>query len=87
MNVQEIQPKRASQINKIIVKQSVLFYAEAWKNRNDIMHNQDNYRTFVIDWYNKVVALIERDNRPEMLKYLRAQRLNVDRCDSAYIHQ
>jgi len=72
VNVQEIQPKHVSQINKIIVKQSVLFYAEAWKNRNDIMHNKDNYRTFVIDLYNKVIALIERDNRPKMLKYLRA---------------
>ena len=85
--MQEIQPKRVSQINKIIVKQSVLFYAEAWKNRNDIMHNQDNYRSFVIDWYNKVIALIERDNRPKMIKYLRAQRLNIDRCESTYIRQ
>ena len=86
-NVQEAQPKRMHSINKIVIKQSVIFYAEAWKHRNEIKHDPEKCRPFVIDWYNKVVELIENDNRPEMNKYLRAQRLNVQACDNACIRQ
>ena len=70
MNVQEYQPKRISIINKIIIKQSVLFYAKAWKHRNEVMHDPAKYCLFVIDWYKNVVESIERDNKPEMHKYL-----------------
>ena len=56
--------KKVGIINKIIVKQSVLFYTEVQKYRNEVMHDPDKYRLFVIKWYEKVVESIERDNRP-----------------------
>ena len=83
VDMQENQPRRMHVLNKLIIKQSVLFYAEAWKHRNEVLHNPDNYRTHAIAWCNKVVESIESDNRPEMRKYLRSQRIDVDRCDSA----
>ena len=83
VDVQENQPRRTHVLNKLIIKQSVLFYAEAWKHRNKALHNPDNYWTHAIAWCNKVVESIESDNRPEMRKYLRSQRIDVDRCDSA----
>ena len=49
------------------------------------MHDPDKYRSFVIKQYKKVVESIERDNRPQMYKYLRVQRINVDQCDGVYI--
>jgi len=36
-------------VNKIIVKQRVVFYSKVWKNRNDVMHNSGRYREHVID--------------------------------------
>ena len=48
----------------------MLFYAEAWKHRNEVLHHPEIYRSYVIEWYNKVVESIENDNRPEMRKYL-----------------
>jgi len=85
MNILENQPRRIHLLNKIIIKQSVLFYAEAWKHRNEVLHHPETYRSYVIEWYNKVVESIENDNRPEMRKYLQAQKLEVENCDSAYI--
>ena len=41
-NVQEAQPKRMHSINKIVIKQSVIFYAEAWKHRNEIKHDPES---------------------------------------------
>ena len=85
INVLDNQPRRIHLLNKIIIKQSVLFYAEAWKHRNEVLHHPETYRSYVIEWYNKVVESIENDNRLEMCKYLRAQKLEVENCDSAYI--
>ena len=42
------------------------------------MHNPEKYRSYVIEWYNKVVESIEKENRLEMHKYLRAQRLDLE---------
>ena len=87
VNVQEYQPKRISIINKIIVKQSVLFYTKAQRYRNEVMHDLAKYSLFVIDWYKNVVESIEQDNKPEIHKYLQVQRLNIDQYDGAYIRQ
>ena len=70
INVLDNQPRRIHLLNKIIIKQSVLFYAEAWKHRNEVLHYPETYRSYVIEWYNKVVESIENNNRPEMCKYL-----------------
>ena len=35
-------------INKIIVQNSVEFYSEAWKQRNDILHDPEFYKLYVL---------------------------------------
>ena len=44
VNAQEEKPRKVSIINKIIVKQSVLFYGEVWRNRNEVIHNLEKFR-------------------------------------------
>ena len=45
------------------------------------------FKSFVIDWHKNIIDLIDRENRPAMKKYLRAQKINADRCDDACIRQ
>ena len=63
----------------------VLFYAEIQKVRNGKSHNLTVYRLLVINWYNNIKNMIVDSNEPEMRKYIRAQRLNVDKYNLSYI--
>jgi len=62
VNAGIIQPKKMHTLNKLIIKQSVTFYLEAWRHK---------YREFVDNWYKNVKEMIEKDNCPEVLKYMR----------------
>ena len=66
-------------LNKIIVRQSVLFYAEAWRHRNEVLHEPLKYKSFVIELYKNI--------GPEMKRYLSAQEINVGNCDNACTSQ
>ena len=72
-------------LNKIIVKQSVLFYSKAWVHRNKVLHSAEKYQTHVVNWYNRLVEMIQSGNKPSVKKYVRMQRLNVEKCDTSYI--
>ena len=74
-------------LNKIIVRQSMLFYAKAWRYRNEVLHDPLKHKSFVIEWHKKIIDLINRENRPEMKRHVRAQEINIDQCDNAYMRQ
>ena len=85
LNANEYQPRKMHTLNKIIVNHSVKFYSKAWKNRNKVRHNPIKYKEFVKDWYQKVVEMVENDNRPELNKYVRMQQIDVNQCNAAYV--
>jgi len=70
------------QVNRIIVRKSVEFYSRAWKNHNEILHDKQRYRQYMIEWYERIKSKIRNRNEPEIKKYLRAQELEVNRCSS-----
>ena len=84
-DVRDEQTQVMKQMNKIIVKKSVNFYSEAWKHRNEVLHCPEKYKEYVIDWHKKIVRMIESSNKPEMIRYLRMQRIDVSRCSNACI--
>ena len=43
----EPQPKKMHEVNKLIVKYSIIFYSEAWRHRNEIKHDSNKYKEFV----------------------------------------
>ena len=49
VDLEKIQDNVMKRMNKIVVKQCVLFYSKAWKQRNEVFHDSDNHRKFVID--------------------------------------
>ena len=58
--------EKHKEINKILVRNSVTFYSEAWKKRNEVMHDLEKYKSFVCNWYKNVKDMIVRENRPKM---------------------
>ena len=72
-------------INRIIVKSSVTFYSEAWKHRNEVRYKPELYKEFVKSWYRNVCEMVEKDNRPEVTRFVKRQELDLNNCDSAYI--
>ena len=76
---------KMKKINKILVKCSVTFYSKAWKHRNNIMHNIEAYRQFVIQWHKNVIDLIEKSAKPDMRRYLRTYEINAEKCTNSYI--
>ena len=72
-------------VNKIIIKQIIVFYSKAWKNRNDVMHNSGRYREHVIDQDKRLIEEIEKGNKPSIRKYVRMQQLELDKSNTGYI--
>ena len=79
--------KTMKDINKIFVKHSVKYYSKAWKHRNDILHSNEVYRKYVIEWNSNLVSMIQTGNKPEMRKYLRTYVIKVDNCTNSYIQK
>ena len=73
------------QANKIIVRKSAEFYSKAWTNRNKCFHNKEKHRSHVVEWHKRIAKNINEGNRVEMKRYLRSQRIDVERCDSLHI--
>ena len=40
-------------VNKIIVKECVMFYNKCWLQRNEILHSKDIQHDFITKWYKK----------------------------------
>ena len=72
-------------LNKIIMKHSMKFYSQVWKNRNEVKHDPIKYKEFVRNWYNKVIEIVQNNNRPELSRYVWMQEINVDQYDTAYV--
>ena len=74
-------------LNKIIMKHSVRFYSEAWTHRNEVRHEPAKYKEFVIRWYENVKNMGENDDKSDIRRYVQAQEIDIERCDSAHIRQ
>ena len=60
LNVQDDQQMEMKQMNKIIVKISMMFYSKAWQHCNEVLHDKDKYREHVIEWHRRLNKEIER---------------------------
>ena len=84
-NPEKEQSMEMKQVNKMIVKASVLFYSKAWVHRNEMLYNPVKYKEYVVEWHKRIVTLLEQSNRPAMRQYLRVQKIDTDKCSSGYI--
>ena len=59
-----------SQINKIIVKQSIKFYCKAWQHRNESYFNESKYKEYMIEWNSNLINEINNSNKTDMPKMI-----------------
>ena len=85
LNIQQEQEQVTKKLNRIIVKSSVIFYSRVWIHRNEIMHDTSKYREYVIEWYKRLVQKIETGNKLSMRRYIRMQKIDVDKYKTGYI--
>ena len=69
-DLHESQNNAMKSMSKTVVKKYVAFYSNSWSQRNEIFHDSENHRKFAIVWHTKLKENIERENRPEMIKYV-----------------
>ena len=84
-NMSQKQSLGIKRINKMIVKYSVRFYSQVWVHRNEVMHDEQKYQAYVIEWYERIVKEIKKENKPGMKMCLKMQKLNVENSESSYI--
>ena len=84
-NINDPQNVIMKEINRILVRQSVEYYSEAWKQRNDLLHDPNYYKQYIVDWYNNVKNMITNEERMQVQTYLRTQPVDVNCCDASYI--
>ena len=63
------------------------FYLKIRNHYNEVKYNPWKNRGFVVNWYNKIKKIIEINNRPDILKYTRIQKLNIETCNIACINR
>ena len=84
-NINEDQTLALKRINKIIVKQSNLFYSQVWQHRNDMSYNPQKCKEHVKMWHENVVQKVENSDKPEIKRWVRMQQLDLERCDSGHM--
>ena len=50
-----------------------------------MLHDKDKYREHVIEWHRRLNKEIERGQKPIMKKYARKQKIDIEKCNTAYI--
>lgn len=78
INVQEVQPKKMLDLNKIIVKYSVLFKIEVQKHRNEVIHDPEKIKSSMVKWHENMKNMIINEDRPEMKYHMRMQEINAE---------
>ena len=85
LNANQSQSHMMKKLNKINVKYGVIFYSKPWIHRNEIVHDDEKFREFVIDWHKRIVSDIEKGNKLNMRRHMRLQKLDVKKCDMKHI--
>ena len=51
LNMQDEQWLETKQMNKVVVKISMMFYSKVWQHRNEVLHDNRKYHEYVIEWH------------------------------------
>ena len=70
VNTEQVQINYIRKVNRIIIQQSVQFYSKVWTQRNEIMHNLEVFRTYLLEQQKNIKEMINTRNKPNMRKYL-----------------
>ena len=46
------------------------------------MRKTGKCREYIIEWYKRIIEETDRGNKPSMHRYVRMQRIDVEKCDT-----
>ena len=64
-------------VDEMLVRCSVVFYSEAWKQRNKIMPKLEKFKSHVIKQHKNTKELIMNENKPSIKKDVRNQGMDT----------
>ena len=54
-------------------------------HRNKILYDEETYRAYLIEWHKCIVEEVERGDKPSMRRYVRMQKLDIEKSETSYI--
>ena len=75
------------EINKIIVKKSVEFYAKCWDHRNSCLNESETKRKMVMDWHENEKREALNGEYPQVARYVRECDENMERRSTEYMQR
>ena len=73
--------RKYSKLNKIIVRNSVTFYNECWKDRNESMHDEQKQKERLRKWFEKEKAKAEQSEYRQIRLYVQRCKVDIVRCN------
>ena len=67
-------------LNKILVYKCVCYYNECWKDRNNVLHDENKQRERLKKWYEKEKQKAESSQYRQMNLYVQRCKIDTDRC-------
>ena len=75
------------QLNKIVVKKCVEYYAACWKERNIEHHDEEKQRNRVLKWHANMMNKVENSVEEQLRKYVQQHPIEVDKCKTESIRR
>ena len=69
-NAYNVQSEMMHEINKILVRNSVVFYSEAQRQRNEMLHDPKCSKSHALNQCENAKNVIMQENRPEMNRHI-----------------
>ena len=74
----DLNSKKYSVLNRIVVKKCMEFYVKCQKDRNEIFHDENKQRICMIEWYEKEKLRAENSNKNQVRLYMKMFKININ---------
>ena len=74
----DLNSKKYSVLNKIVIKKCREFYVKCWKDRNKIFHSKNKQRICMKEWYEKEKLRAENSNKNQVRLYVKTFKININ---------
>ena len=73
--------RKYKKLNKILAYRCVKYYNECWKDRNNIMHDENKQKERLKRWFEKEKSKAEKSEYRQLKTYVERCKIDVDRSN------
>ena len=74
----ELSSKKYSILNEIVAKKCMEFYVKCWKQRNEILYDENKQRECVKKWYEKEKERAEKSDINQVREFAKKFKINIE---------